>query len=250
MTPAANLGVGSATGVAFNVNVFNRDAKVTLQDAVLKAGRDLIAQSSGKDTSILAGLSMAGSVGDGSLSGNIGVLVEKNKINTVFEQGVQATAGGNAILEAYYEDRTIDLAGTIAAGGSKATGATLLTVVKGNNVRTKLGESVVTASSLTGTTKNRSDEDVSGIYVGANAKENQIIGGAGVAVSGGANPLNDDFFSSINGVVTVLVNNNKVYSDASEAVLTAKNTTQQQLKNGLVIYKVISRATPTSRPRA
>ena len=81
LAAAANIGQGPATGAAINVNVFNRDAKVSLKDGTLHAGRDLYVQSSGKDNSILAALSLAGG-GEGALSGNIGVLVENSKVNT------------------------------------------------------------------------------------------------------------------------------------------------------------------------
>ena len=136
---------------------------------------------------------------------------DKLRGKTEIGKGIQATAGNNAIIDSLYTDNTVAAAGSIAASlSSNAVGATAVVAVKNNEVTAKLAKSDVSANAANDATKNLMGEQVHGVYVGANAKETQFIGGAGVAVSGG---------SSFNGVVSVLVNNNKVYSDASEAAL-------------------------------
>ena len=211
-TLAAAGSTGTAIGGSFNINVFDREASVNLKNGTLNAGRNLAVQASGRDTTVLAGLAMAGSVRGASVSGNVGVVAESNRIHTIIAEGVTATAGGNAIFETYFSDFTVDAAGTIAASGtSAAVGATLVTVVKDNDIRTLLGASSITAIGGSAV-KALSGDSVVGIYVGANAKETQFVGAAGAAVSGG---------SSFNGTVAVLVNNNTVIADASKATLTS-----------------------------
>ena len=208
-------GAGTAIGGAFNINVVDRAAKVTMNDGTLKAGGNLIAQAGGVDTDILAGLSIAGGVQGSGLSGNVVVLAENNDIGVNIAKGVTAEAGGNVLLESYYQDRVIDVAGSIAASmAGTAVGATVSTVIRRNAVKTELAGSSVTAKNTkNATTKDLAGKDVSGIFVGASAVETQTIGAAGVAVSGGA---------AINGVVNVLVNKNQVIADASQAVLSAR----------------------------
>ena len=211
-TLAAAGSTGTAIGGSFNINVFDREAAVNLKNGTLNAGRNMAVQASGRDTTVLAGLAMAGSVTGASVSGNIGVVAESNRIHTIIAEGVTATAGENAIFETYYSDFTVDAAGTIAASGtSAAVGATLVTVVKDNDIRTLLGASSITAIGGSAV-KALSGDSVVGIYVGANVKETQFVGAAGAAVSGG---------SSFNGTVAVLVNNNTVIADASKATLTS-----------------------------
>ena len=211
-TLAAAGSTGTAIGGSFNINVFDREASVNLKNGTLNAGQNLAVQSSGRDTTVLAALAVAGSVRGASVSGNIGVVAESNRIHTIIAEGVTATAGGNAFFETYYSDFTVDAAGTIAASGtSAAVGATLVTVVKDNDIRTLLGASSITAIGGSAV-KALSGDSVVGIYVGANAKETQFVGAAGVAVAGG---------SSFNGAVAVLVNNNTVIADASKATLTS-----------------------------
>ena len=204
-------GGGTAIGGSFNVNVFNRQATVNMTDGTLTAGGNLYAQSSGRDTTIMAGLALAGGGSGATAVGNVGVLVEKNIINTNISQGVTANAGKNAVLEAYFSDYTALAAGSIAANLSGAgVGATVLTVVKNNDVQAKLGESDITGAGVGSTVKSLNGTDVNGVYVGANAAETQFLGGAGVA--GGSS-------AAVNGVVDVLVNNNTVIADASKAKL-------------------------------
>jgi len=210
-TLAASGSGGTAIGGSFNVNVFDREAAVKLTDGTLNAGGNLSVQAGGRNYNILGGLALAGSVGGSSITGNADVLVESSRIHTDIEKGVTAKAGKNALLESYLSDFTVGAAGSIALGGGAAVGATVLTVVKNNDVRTRLGTSSVTGSGPDAV-KSLSGEDVKGIFVGANAKETQFLGAAGVAVSGSA---------AVNGVVDVLVNNNTVLADASRAKLTS-----------------------------
>ncbi|MBR2528615.1 MAG: hypothetical protein IKE58_09130 [Blautia sp.] len=211
----AAAGSGSiAIGGAFNVNVFDRQAIVNVEESSLSSHRDLFVQSSGRDTDIMAGLALAGSISGAVLSGNTDVMVESNRIHTVFADGVLASAKGNAVLESYYSDYTLDAAGSITGSYSGPTiGVTGLVMVKNNDVRTQLGAGTVNSFvSGDGSVTTLNGEAVSGLYVGANAVETLFLAAAGVALSGSA---------SVNGVVDVLVNNNSVIADASKAVLSA-----------------------------
>ncbi|MBR6890658.1 MAG: hypothetical protein IKN05_06680, partial [Clostridia bacterium] len=210
-TVAAAGAGGTAIGGAFNVNVFDRKANVNMADGTLDAGGNLYARSSGRDTTVMAGLAVAGGVTGAAMSGNVGVLVEKNQILTNITRGVTATAGKNAVLEAYFSDYTVDAAGSIAlSGASAAVGATVLTVVKDNKVKTDLADSAVTAVAGGNAVRALNGAQVQGVYVGANAAETQLLGAAGVSGGLGA---------SVNGVVDVLVNSNTVIADASWAKL-------------------------------
>ena len=231
-TLAAAGSAGAAIGGSFNVNVFNRAADVVMSDGTLTAGGNLSAQSSGRDTTILAGLALAGSVTGAAVSGNVGVLVENNDIHTNITKGVTARAGKSALLEAYFSDFTVGAAGSIAlSGSSAAVGATALTVVKNNDVRTSLGESAITAAGED-VVKSLSGEEANGIYVGANARETQFLGAAGVAAAGSA---------AVNGVVDVLVNNNTVVADASRAAL---NSESEDWRFSRIYFEYI---TPTTK---
>ncbi|MBR1559442.1 MAG: hypothetical protein IJ646_04290 [Clostridia bacterium] len=216
-TVAVAAGGGTAIGGSFNVNVFNRQATVNMADGTLNAGGSLYAQSSGRDTTVMAGLALAGGGAGVSAVGNVGVLVEKNIINTNITRGVTAVAGKNALLEAYFSDYTVDAAGSIAISGmGVGVGATVLTVVKNNDIQAKLGASDIAAYNVGGdAVKSLNGTNVNGVYVGANAAETQFLGGAGVAGSASA---------AVNGVVDVLVNNNTVIADASKSTLVSKKT--------------------------
>ena len=211
-TVAAAGAGGTAIGGAFNVNVFNRQATVNMTDGTLNAGGNLYARSSGRDSTIMAGMAIAGGVTGVAASGNVNVLVEKNIINMNIARGVTATADKSAALESYFSDFTALAAGSIAISGtSPAVGATVLTVVKNNEVKTGLGQSDITAYAVNGeAVKSLNGTDVQGVYVGANASETQFLGAAGIVGSGSA---------AVNGVVDVLVNNNTVIADASQAAL-------------------------------
>ena len=216
-TLAAAGGGNKAIGGSFNVNVFDRKATLNVgRDSRLTAGGDLLAQAGGRDSSILAGLALAGAGTGMALSGNAVVLVQNNEIKTTLGENTAARAAKNAVLESYYSDFTVAAAGSVAVSGfSSAVGATVATVVKNNDIGTYLNNASVTAESAGETVETLSGAKGKGVYVGANAAETQFVGGAGVAVAGG---------SAINGVVAVLVNNNRVISDASRAVLSTDPT--------------------------
>ena len=207
---AAAGSMKTAIGGSFNVNVFDRQAAVNLTDGILTAGGNLSIQSSGRDSNIVAGLAIAGSVSGTFLSGNSQVLVESSRIHTNIDKGVTAAAGKNALIEAYYRDFTVDAAGSIAASGTgSAFGVTGAVTVKDNDVRAQLAASTVSAAGVEAV-KSLSGDDAIGVYVGANAKETQIVGAAGIAVAAG---------TTVNGVTAALVNNNTVIADASKATL-------------------------------
>ncbi len=207
---AASGAKGVAVGGAINVNVFNRDASVNMTDGSLTAGRNVLAQANAKDSTILAGLTVAGSAsGPAAVSGNVIALVENSKVQNNIAEGMIVNAKGSAVLESHYSDFNVIAGGSIAAtGGTAAVGATVLTAVKNNDIRTTLAKSTVNAFGESDAVKARSGDSVQGVYVGANAKETEIMASAGVAVAGTA---------GVTGTINTLVNNNKVIADASEA---------------------------------
>ncbi len=221
---AASGAKGVAVGGAINVNVFNRDASVSMTDGSLTAGKNVLAQANAKDSTILAGLTVAGSAsGPAAVSGNVIALVENSRVQNNISEGVIVKANDSAVFEAHYSDFNVIAGGSIAAtGGTAAVGATILTAVKNNDVRTSLAGSTVSAYGAGEAVKTKSGESVQGVFVGANARETEIMASAGVAVAGTA---------GVTGVVNTLVNNNKVIADASKATLSAlrKETVEVQV---------------------
>ena len=204
-----------AVGGAINVNVFNRSATVNLANGTITAGRNLITQASGRDTDIMAGLSLAAGVTGAAVSGNVVVAVMNSNIQNLVSRGVTATAGGSAVMESYYSGFDVAAAGNAAASAtSPAVGVATATVVRNNDVRTQLAASSVTAKGGAAL-RNLSGKDVDGVFIGANAGEQQVVAAAGIAASGS---------TSVNGTVAVLVNSNKVTADASQASLKAEKT--------------------------
>ncbi|MBR3018102.1 MAG: hypothetical protein IKH57_13680 [Clostridia bacterium] len=205
LSVAANVGSGKAMVGVANVIVDSAKTHTTLGEKAEAQGTGNVKITANNDAYLLnAGLSLAGASGM-AVGGAFNVNVLNREAIVEMGNGSTVTAGGNAAIQAAGKDTKI-LAGLSAAGGvtGAAVGVTSLTVVKNNEVMADLGNSTVTATAAGSTIKNKSGEDVEGIYVGANAKETQFVGGAGN-----------------NGVVTVMVNNNKVIADASGAVLTS-----------------------------
>ena len=208
-----------AVGAAVNVNVFKRFANVYLGEGSKgTASGDVNVQASGRNTDIIGALSVAGSVAGSAISGNVGAAVESSQIRARIGDNTALTAGRNALIESYFSDYTVDAAGNIAISGtSPAVGATIVTLVKNNEVATELNVSTITANrNNTSATKAQSGADVNGVYVGANAKETMFIGAAGIAASGAG--------VAANGEVVTVVNNNKVTADASKAILKANGS--------------------------
>ncbi len=204
---------GKALGGAFNVNVFNRSANVNMATGTLTAGNNVITQASGRDTDIMAGLSMAGGVSGTAVSGNVIVAVMNSKIKNTISRGMTVNAGNSAVMEAYYSGFDVAGAGNVAVSGSSdAAGVAIVTFIRSNEVRAELGQSTVTAKGGAAV-PTLSGKQVSGVYVGANASEQQYVVAAGVAASGG---------KSLNGTVAVLVNSNKVIANASQTTLKAE----------------------------
>ena len=205
-----NAGIGGA----ISVNVFDRDAQVKLANSALSAGENILAQASGKDTSILPALALSGG-GNAGISGTVVVMAESNRVKTLAGDGMTANAKHNAVFESYLSDFTAAAAGALAGGGTAGIGAAAVTVIKNNKVITDLGESAVSASNTLlkyEGVPTRSGETARGIWIGANAKETQIAGGAGGAAAGTA---------AVTGMAATLVNNNIVTADASKASLSA-----------------------------
>ncbi|MBR2526896.1 MAG: hypothetical protein IKE58_00245 [Blautia sp.] len=215
---------GLAVGAAVGVNVYGREAKVNLAgsgDALTKtavdieAAKDVLVQAKAKDTTVSAGLAMAGSTDGSALSGNIQVTVGKSKVKNTVTGGLKVKAGNNLVFDSYLDNLFVNAAGSIALSNtSAAIGATVLTAVQGNEVVTDIGSSYFEAlggGSKEGTgAKLANGSSMRGIHVGAESEETQVIAGAGVALGGKA---------GVTGTIVTNVNNNTVKADASQATL-------------------------------
>ncbi|MGX8706537.1 MAG: hypothetical protein ACSW8J_08155, partial [bacterium] len=149
---------GISVGGAFNINVFNRSATVNIADGTLEtepgaeetlynlqAGRNLITRAGGRDTNIMAGLTLAAGATGAAISGNVIVGVMNSKVQNIISGKLTGSAGGSAIMEAYYSGFDVGAAGNVAVSGtSPAVGATVVTVVRNNDVRTQLSGSEIT----------------------------------------------------------------------------------------------------------
>ena len=217
LTGAVSLSgsVNSALGGSVNINTFDRLAKTNIYNTEIQAGKgNARIQSSGKDTSYMVGILMEGSVTGSSFGGNVVYHTEDNNIRTNLSGNTTVTAGKNALIESYFEDKTVGAVGSITlANIGSAVGATGIVVTKQNSIQTLLNDSKIEARNGDGATiKNLSGDKVDGIYVGANAKENQSVGGAGISLSG-----------SVAAAATAvsLKSKNTVTADASDATLKA-----------------------------
>ena len=219
LTAAVSLSgsVDTALGGSVNINIFDRAAKTSMSNADIRANQGNVRiQSSGKDTSYMVGMLMEGSVTGSAYGGNVTYSTEDNDIRTELNGKTKVTAGRNVLIESYFEDKTAGAVGSISlANVGKAIGLTGIVVLKQNNVKTLLYDSEITAKNGSGATiKNLSGDKVDGIYIGANAKERQYLGGAGVSLAGEA---------AVAATAVSLKSNNRVSADASKATLKAIN---------------------------
>ena len=237
-------GKKTAVGMAIGVNVIGRESIVHFDgrdsftenqgEEDIEASEDVIIKASGSDTAIMAGLAASGSTKGSSLSGTVQVNVASSKILTEIceirtdkdgneykvDKGLYIRAYHDATLSTDYTDMLVNAAGSIAMSNTDdAMGATVITVVKSNEVQTNLGRSLIHASG---------DK---GINVSADARETQFIAGAGIAAGGD---------NAVNGVVNVLVFSDKVQADASMADLKAmgnKYTKSQTYREKVPAYE-------------
>ena len=220
-TAALPGSIGTAMGGSFNVNLFEREAAVEIEggQSEIHAAVDTRIRSSAKDHSVMAGLMMAGSVTGQAVTGNLVIQREKNKVRTVIGKVGSETkveANRSALVESYFSDDTKAVAGSIAlANMGAAVGLTDVTLDKQNEVTTSLGKSRITgrATESSPKTKNMKGEEVRGVYIGANAKEKQLLAGAGGSLAGSA---------GVTAVSANIKSSNKVYADASGATLWTK----------------------------
>ena len=210
---------GTAIGMSVNVNRFDRESIVEIaggEGYTIQAAKDVLTSATGNDTTIMAGLAVAGSTKGLSLAGNLPVLLSKNRVKTHLGAGT-VHAGGEAAFASHLDDHTYTIAGSIAlANNDSAVGGTAMILKRTNEVTTDVGTSVITAEGSGRGLKDRviGASDFSGIYVGATAGDTTIAAAAGAALA-------DDI--GVTGNVLFGFNTNTVRSDTSRATLNALN---------------------------
>ena len=230
-------GKKTAVGAAVGVNVIARKSRIhfagndTLsKEADIFAARDVISRAGATDTTISLGFAASGSIVGKAVTGTFQVSVGGSEVKNEIGETLLDAKGkpvldengneknnkalnieaknGDVSFKTTYDETLVTAAGSIAmANQDKAMGATIVTVVKNNKIFTNLGRSKVTSFGN------------KGVDVIADAKETQFVGAAGIVLSGD---------TSLNGTVAVLVNNNKVKADASQADIEAKGSPEEK----------------------
>jgi hypothetical protein len=251
VTASAAGSKGKAIGLSINANLFRRESTVEIaggEGYAIKAAKDVLIQAYGNDTTVMAGLAMAGSTDGNTLGGNLPLVSGKNTVTTTLGKG-SITAEGEAAISSHLKDRTYVIAGSIAMSNSKnAVGGTALLAFKENTVKTDLGESTVSTSGNNGSLAERvaGSPSFNGLYVGATVDNTTITGAAGVALAG-------DKGVTANGVV--LDSENHIEVDASKARLV--NVSSKAVKKAYpffygrkIGFKESSERIPISEDRA
>ena len=217
VTASAAGSKGKAIGLSVNANLFRRESVVEIaggEGYAVSAAKDILIQTYGNDTTVMAGLAMAGSTGGNTLGGNLPLVSSKNTVKTTLGRG-SFTAVGEAAISSHLKDRTYVIAGSIAlSGAGSAAGGTALMAFKENNVKTDLGTSTVAAHGNNGSLAGRvaGSPSFSGLYVGATVDNTTVTGAAGAALAGK---------KGVTANVVALSSENTVTADASRAKLEA-----------------------------
>ena len=209
---------GAAIGMSVNVNRFNRKSIVDIMGGkdynISSGGGNVMISADGNDTTIMAGLAVAGSTGGLALSGNLPILHSTNTIQARVHDGTVSSTG-EAAVASHLTDHTYSIAGSIAlANRGSAVGGTLMILKRENNVTADAGTSAIKAQSGQ---KGLYDKlpgkpDFQGVYVGATVDDTTIAGAAGAALADSV---------GITGNLLLAFNNNTVRTDTSRATLTA-----------------------------
>lgn len=216
---ASASGGTAAAGATVNVNVFEHKVRTLVGENAkliaekVEAGKNVIIMAKGKDQTILVTFAGAASTGSG-ISGTISTLVGKDTVTSDIQQGTYIEAGDTVVVYADLDTGLYDAAGAIAAStGTNSVGATLSTLVVGNEVRSTLGNSVTAiahASILKDGVGSLSDAGVKlpnreakrrGTIIRANARSTLLM----VSVSGSASAN-----VAVGGVANTLVASNTV----------------------------------------
>ena len=211
---------GAAVGMSVNVNRFNRESIVDIMGGngynIAANGGDIMISADGNDTTIMAGLAVAGSTGKFSLSGNLPILHSTNTIKTNVHNGA-VTATGETAIASHLSDHTYSIAGSIAlANRGSAVGGTLMILKRENNVTTDAGTAVIESKTAQKRLYDKlpGKPDFQGVYVGATVNDTTVAGAAGAALAESV---------GITGNLLLAFNNNTVKADASKAYITALN---------------------------
>ena len=215
VTAAAAGSKGKAIGLSVNANLFRRESTVEIKGGdgyAISAAKDSLIQAYGNDTTVMAGLALAGSTNGDAVGGNLPVVSSENTVKTTIDAGA-VSAGGETAISSHLKDRTYVIAGSVALSNTdKAVGGTALLAFKENNVRTNLGQSSVKAGGDAGTLARSvaGSPSFKGLYVGAAVDNTTITGAAGVALAGG---------KGVTANAVVLDSENHIEADASGAKL-------------------------------
>ncbi|MBR6219322.1 MAG: hypothetical protein IKQ80_02020 [Clostridia bacterium] len=217
VTASAAGSRGKAIGLSVNANLFRRESKVDIAGGdgyAISAAKDALIEASGNDTTVMAGLALAGSTSSTAFGGNLPIVSSANTLTTTLGSG-SVSAAGEAAISSHLKDRTYVIAGSIAlSNAGSAVGGTALLASKRSTVKTDLGTSEVTAHGTDGKLAERvaGSPSFKGLYVGATVDNTTVTGAAGVALAGNRGV-------TANGVL--LSSENTVEADASRAKLTS-----------------------------
>ena len=232
VTVAVAGGKDKATGLSANINVLHRDSGVEAKGGagyVIDAAKDVLISSHGMDVSRVVSMAVAAASSGNGISGNLPVLVSRNKVKTTLGS-VTVKAGGEAAFASRLDDVTKAIAGSLGLSwSSNAAAATAMFVNKENEVTTDMGTSTVTAAGSSGALAKKvpGGEAFTGIYVGAKVVDDILAVAAGIAAAGNKGLTGNLLWSS---------NKNVVKADASQASLSAlaKNASGKAVGGGSV----------------
>ena len=232
VTVAVAGGKDKATGLSANINVLHRDSGVEAKGGagyVIDAAKDVLISSHGMDVSRVVSMAVAAASSGNGISGNLPVLVSRNKVKTTLGS-VTVKAGGEAAFASRLDDVTKAIAGSLGLSwSSNAAAATAMFVNKENEVTTDMGASSVTAAGSSGALSRKlpGGEAFTGIYVGAKVVDDILAVAAGIAAAGNKGLTGNLLWSS---------NKNVVKADASQASLSAlaKNASGKAVGGGSV----------------
>ncbi|MGX8705831.1 MAG: beta strand repeat-containing protein, partial [bacterium] len=238
-TVAAAGSKDKAVGLSANVSVLQRESGVDVKGGKnyrIDAAKDVLISGYGKDYSLAVSMAVAASTSGQSVSGNLPVLVSRNKVETTLGS-VTVNAGGEAAFAARLDDTTKAIAGSLGLSlSNNAAAATAMFVNKANTVTTDMGASSVTAAGSAGTLYKKLSGEADafkGIYVGAKVADDVLAIAAGIALSGNKGITGNALWSG---------NDNTVKADASRASLSAlqNNANGQAVGGGSVAVKAVN----------
>ena len=244
VTAAVAGGRGTAVGMSFNINQFERESQVSITGGngyQIKAAKDMVVSANGDNLTAMGALAVAAATGNdgGGYSGNFAVASSGNQIGITLGAG-EFKAGAEAAFSSKLKDRTVAVAGGFGVAKStsaNAIGGTIMYLTKHNSIKTDLGTATLRAEGNAETLYQQlpgKKEQFKGLYAGACADESVIAGALGVAVSGAKGATANLMIST---------NKNEVLADASLATLRALSEDEKKGGSATIQAKNHSRQT-------